>query len=337
MKRWHRILALGLGLALVNLVTQIVVRANFSAGLYPPDAVIAIPIIVTLELSVVLGAWLVVLAVFSRLDAVRAYFARGGARSDLVVAALGVLYLAPVVFALGGITYWAMPGHYTITAAYGALFLILLALGWDDVRTLRAIERAPRARTAPLEAPLRAVHAGLWYVIGLALLLYALPYVHNLGCLEVPFSTGYDLALLYLGLPAGLVALFGGRWLGPKLRLSSARAGTLLAGAALFFWIVFLGQSYVLLANALLSPQRPLLYEGVIVDKFRSGFRDNSHILRVKLASAKREVISMEVSEYEFSRLQVGDRVAKSTMLGALGIPYTARCRWLPFARRGGT
>ena len=98
-----------------------------------------------------------------------------------------------------------------------------------------------------------------------------------------------------------------------------------------------LGQAYVALANTLVGPQRPVLYEGVVVDKLKAGFRDRHHILRVQLASVTRDVISMEVDEYEYARLKVGDRATKHMMLGALQIPYVARCRWLPSARHGGT
>ena len=334
MKRWHRVLALALALALVNAVTQIVIRANFSTGRYPAQADIGIPIMTTGYLSLILAGWLLLLALFTRLGAVRTYFSHGGPRSDLVIAGIGALYLAPVVFALGGIVYWATPDHYAIVAAYAALLLVVIALGWDDFQTLRAIERAPHARPAAA-APAPLAHPGIWYAISAALFLYALPYIHNLACFELPFNSGYDLALLYLGLPALAVAAFGGRWIGARLGFTSARTGALMAGAALFVWVVVLGQAYVVLANALLSPQRPLLYEGVILEKPTPGFL-RSHILRIQLASATPLVMSMEVSEYDFSRLQVGDHVKQPMVLGALDIPYIARCRWLPSARRGG-
>lgn len=325
MKRWHRAVALAVALVLINAATQRVIRANLAAGLYPADAdSIGIPIMTTLYLSLALSPWLLVLALRPR-------FARA---RTLFIAALVVLYVPALAFALGGIAYWAAPSHYAIALAFGVLLSVLVALAWDDARALRAAlpagTTAPEARRA---VPASAQHT--WYAIGLALFLYALPFIHNLGCIDVPFNTGHDLALLYLGLPAAVVAIFGGRWIGTRIGWLTARAGGLLAGAALFVWIVVLGQAYVLLANALLSPQRPVLYEGVIVGKLKAGFRETNHILRVQLASATRDVISMEVNEYEYSRLHVGDRVAKPMMLGALHVPYIARCRWLPAARRG--
>ena len=308
-----------------------VIRANLSAGLYPADAdSIGIPIMTTLYLSLALGPWLLLLALFATFQAVRAYCARAG---TLVIAVLVILYVPAVAFALGGIAYWAAPDHYLIAFAFAVLLLVLVALAWDDARALRTAlpsGSVPEARPA---VPATAQHT--WYAIGLALFLYALPFIHNLGCIDVPFNTGYDLGLLYLGLPAAVVAIFGGRWIGTRIGWLTARTGGLLAGAALFVWLVVLGQPYVLLANALLSPQRPVLYEGVIVDKLKSGFRDRNHILRVQLASVTRDVISMEVNEHEYSRLRIGDRVAKPMMLGALQVPYIARCRWLPSARRG--
>lgn len=336
MKRSQRVLAVALALIVINLATQVVVRFNFSAGLYPAKAEIGIPLSITLYLSLLLAGWLALLAVFSRLSTVRAYFSRGGARSDLVIAGIGALYLAPLVASLGGLVYWAEPGHYPIAAAYAALLVIVMALARDDFQTLRAIQRPRRARAAGrLDPSLPPARPGIWYAISAALFLYALPYIHNLACFELPFNSGYDLALLYLGLPALAVAAFGGRWIGARLGFASTRTGALMAGAALFVWVVLLGQGYVLLANALLSPQRPLLYEGVILEKPTPGFL-GSHILRIQLASATPLVMSMEVSEYDFSRLQVGDHVKQPMVLGALGIPYIARCRWLPSRRRGG-
>jgi len=75
----------------------------------------------------------------------------------------------------------------------------------------------------------------------------------------------------------------------------------------------------------------------VIVDKLKAGFRGSNHILRVQVASATRDVISMEVTEYDYARLKVGDHVTRPMVLGALQIPYIAHCRWLPYARHGGT
>ncbi len=316
MKRWHRAVALAAALVLINAATQWVIRSNLAAGLYPADAdSIGIPIMTTLYLSLALSPWLLVLALLR---------ARGGM---LVIVAFVVLYVPAVAFAVGGIAYWAAPGHYAIAWAYAALLSVLVALAWNDVRALRAMLPAGTSMREERPAvPATAQHT--WYAIGLALLLYALPFIHNLGCIDVPFNTGNDLALLYLALPAALVAIFGGRWIGARLGWVPARAGSLVAGGALFVWLVVLGQAYVLLANALLTPQRPVVYEGVIIDKVKN------NILRVQLASVTRDVISMEVNEYEYSRLRVGDRVAKPMMLGALHIPYIARCRWLPAARR---
>ena len=303
-----------MALVLINAATQWVIRSNLAAGLYPADAdVIGIPIMTTLYLSLALSPWLLVLALLR---------ARG---SMLVIVAFVILYVPAVAFAVGGIAYWAAPDHYAIASAYGVLLLVLVALGWNDVRALRA---TMATETREERAPVPATAQNTWYAIGLALFVYALPSIHNLGCMEVPFNTGHDLAFLYLGLPAAVVAIFGGRWIGSRLGWGTPRAAALVTGAALFVWVVMLGQGYVLLANALLSPQRPVLYEGVIVDKLKS------NVLRVQLASVTRDVISMEVNEYEYSRLRVGDRVAKSMVLGALHIPYVARCRWLPAARR---
>jgi len=131
-----------------------------------------------------------------------------------------------------------------------------------------------------------------------------------------------------------VVAILGGRWIGARILFLPARTGALAVGAGLFIWIVFLGQAYVALANALMEPQQPLRYEGVILEKLQSGFRGS--MLRVQVASATREVISIEVNDYDYARLKVGDPVTRPIVLGALRIPYVAHCRWLPYARHSG-
>lgn len=323
MKRWHRILALAVALVLINAATQLVTRANLAAGLYPADAdAIGIPITTTLYLSLLFAPWLLLLAVFSRFKVVQAR-----ARSVLVVASLIGLYAPAVLFAGAGIAYWAMPQHYAIAAAYAVLLLVLIGLAADDLRALPAL---PAVATAPA-APMRPA---FWYGFAVVLFLYALPVIHNLGCMELPFGSGFDLALLYLSLPAALIGIFGGRWLGPKV--PSMHAGALVVGGALFVWLLAFGQGYIALANALLSPQRPVVYEAVIVEKLQSGFRGRDFILRVQPVAAPGTVMSMEVNENEYAQLSLGDRVAKPMVIGALGIPYIARCRWLrTSARRG--
>ena len=166
------------------------------------------------------------------------------------------------------------------------------------------------------------------------LLAYALPFIHNVQCVELPFSSGQDLALLYLGLPAAVIAIFGGRWIARRSGFRSPRAIELLTGGGLFLWIVILGQGDVVLANALLSPQRPVVYEGVVVDKVAEGFLPTYLVLRVELAS--HEVVSLKVNVNEYAHLQIGDRIAKPAVLGALQIPYVPRCRWLPYAKTRG-
>ena len=326
MKRWHKVLAAAIALVAINASTQIVVRANLAAGLYPPQAAIDIPITTTLYLSLGMVPCLLLLAALSAT----------ALRPAIVVPALIALYAMAVYFAVGGLYYWTDISHYSIAATYGFLVVVLVGFAWHDVRVLRP-RMAAEAPLTPLRPPAAPLRQRAWYLVGGVLFLYALPYLHNLGCMELPFGTGFDLALIYLGVPAFLVAIFGGRWIGARIALVSARAGALLVGAALFLWIVVLGQAYVVLANALMDAQRPVLYQGVIVDKLKIGFRGSDHILRVQLAAATRDVISLEVDEYDYARLKVGDRVTRPMVLGALQIPYIAHCRWLPYARHGGT
>jgi uncharacterized membrane protein (DUF485 family) len=259
--------------------------------------------------------------------ALLAILSRFAIRPAIVIPALIVLYLLVAYFTIGGLYYWTDIAHYSIAATYGLLLLVLIGFAWDDIRVLRP--RMAAEAPAPVRPAAPPLRQQAWYAAGGLLFVYALPYIHNVGCMELPFSSGFDLALLYLGLPALLVAAFGGRWIGARIAFMSARAGALLVGAGLFVWIVVLGQAYVVLANALLTPQQSLVYEGVIVDKQKSGLRGSNHMLRVQVASGAHNVISMEVNEYDYGRLKVGDHVTKPMVLGALKIPYTAHCRWL--------
>ncbi len=318
MKRWHKVLAAAIALVAINATTQIVIKANLAAGLYPPQAAIDIPIMTTLYASLAAAPCLALLAVLSRF----------ALRPAVVIPGLIVLYVLAAYFAIGGLYYWTDIAHYSIAAPYGLLVLVLIAFAWDDVRVLRP-RMAAEAPVAPARATAAPLRPQAWYAVGGLLFIYALPYIHNVGCVELPFTSGFDLALLYFGVPALLVAIFGGRWIGARISLVSARAGTLLVGAGLFVWIVALGQAYVVLANALLEPRQTLMYEGVIVEKLRSGLRNSNHMLRVQVDSRTRDVISMEVDEYEYGRLKVGDHVTKPLVLGALKIPYAAHCRWL--------
>ena len=59
MKRWHKVLAAAIAVVVINATTQIVIKANFAAGLYPPQAAIDIPITTTLYASLAVAPCLV--------------------------------------------------------------------------------------------------------------------------------------------------------------------------------------------------------------------------------------------------------------------------------------
>jgi hypothetical protein len=136
--RW-RLLALAAAVLLINAVTHAVVHENAVTSAYPSTGdSIAIPIYGTLLGSLIAIPWLVLIAFFSKIGAVRAYFSDGGLRSAVVTAALVVLYLPAFVLAITGIEYWAVPRHYEIVVAFAISLLVLSALAWDDFRTLRS-------------------------------------------------------------------------------------------------------------------------------------------------------------------------------------------------------
>ena len=66
MKRWHKVLAAAIALVVINATTQVVIKANLAAGLYPPQAAIDIPIMTTLYASLAAGPCLLLLAFLSR-------------------------------------------------------------------------------------------------------------------------------------------------------------------------------------------------------------------------------------------------------------------------------
>ena len=139
MKRWWRFLALAIAVVLINAVTRVVIERNAFAGAYPADGdSIAIPIFGTLLLSLIASPWLLLIAFFSQIRTVRAYFLSGGVGCALVTAGVVALYLPAILLAIGGIEYWAMPRHYEIAVAFGVSVFVLAVLAWDDLRTLRS-------------------------------------------------------------------------------------------------------------------------------------------------------------------------------------------------------
>jgi hypothetical protein len=167
------------------------------------------------------------------------------------------------------------------------------------------------------------------YVV-IALFVYAVPFVHNLRCVEIPFNAGYDLALRYLSVPAAAVVVLGGRRLRKSLRRQGYRVlSQVFVSAVAFGWIVGLGQAYVVLANALLPPQQPVTYDGVVVEKFTSGRFGETHVARVRITSPHPAVIRFRVAAGDYARLMVGDAFSKKMGLGPLGIPYVDHCGWL--------
>ncbi len=167
------------------------------------------------------------------------------------------------------------------------------------------------------------------YLAG-ALFAYALPFVHNLRCIEIPFSAAYDLALKYLSAPALVLVVFGGRRLRRILRRQGYRLPTqVFVSVVLLGWIVGLGQAYVVLANALLPPQHPVTYVGTIVEKFQAGRFGDTHVVRVRVTSPDFAVIAFRVPAGEYARLMVADAFSRKMTLGPLGLPYVDHCGWL--------
>jgi len=143
-----------MAVVLINVTTQMVTSANLLARAYPSDGdTIGIPILSTLFLSVIASPWLLLIAFFSRIRAIRTYFSSGGIRSALVIAGIAVLYVPAILLTVGGIDYWAIPRHYEIAVAFGISLLVLILLAWDDFRTLRS---NPAMDSDTVRSPLRA-------------------------------------------------------------------------------------------------------------------------------------------------------------------------------------
>jgi len=163
-----------------------------------------------------------------------------------------------------------------------------------------------------------------------ALFVYALPFVHNLRCVEIPFNAGYDLALRYLSVPvAAFIVLGGGRLRRTLGRQAYRLPAQMFVSAAIFGWMVGLGQAYVVLANALLPPQQSVKYDGVIVEKFKSGRFGETHVVRVRIAPPDSALIRFRVPAGDYDRLMVGDAFSKKMVLGPLRLPYIDHCGWL--------
>src|SRR6267378_6669763 len=109
----------------------------------------------------------------------------------------------------------------------------------------RALERTRLARRSlrPLGCSRMPVSDERYeiYLVA-ALFVYALPFVHNLRCVEIPFNAGYDLALRYLSVPvAAFIVLGGGRLRRTLGRQAYRLPAQMFVSAAIFGWMVGLG------------------------------------------------------------------------------------------------
>jgi hypothetical protein len=82
--------------------------------------------------------------------------------------------------------------------------------------------------------------------------------------------------------------------------------------------VIGLGQAYVIIWNAVVPPQQPVTYSGIIVDKFKSGRYGETHVVRLSTSSPQSDIVRLLVSPAEYAHLQLGDRFSKRMVLGSL-------------------
>ncbi len=116
MRLKERLTSLALALVGVNLATFIIIRINFTNGVYPPEAdSIGIPILTAGAGSIITALYLLALIFIPKLptDDIRNRIPKGVGLSLTVLAHLPV-FLIGIIAAL----YWWDPDHYIISLSY---------------------------------------------------------------------------------------------------------------------------------------------------------------------------------------------------------------------------
>jgi hypothetical protein len=94
--------------------------------------------------------------------------------------------------------------------------------------------------------------------------------------------------------------------------------------AILSFIVTFLGSGVLLGVNALLPPQKTLMVDGTITDKYVTGGRSHYYCLVVRWPGGPKDVVTLDVHRREYDLVAVGMHFHQEWKTGPLGMLY----RW---------
>lgn len=137
MKRSKKVFGFVSFLVIVNVATLFVVRHNYKAGFYRPNAdIIAIPIFSTVWLSFLVSPLLAILALVPDSAMAKKLLAQRLIHRIIASFVLTILYLVCAVVAFFGAAYWFGPGHYPLSVILAVAFIWVMSCMASDIRRL---------------------------------------------------------------------------------------------------------------------------------------------------------------------------------------------------------
>lgn len=134
---WVKLACFLSALLLVNGITWFVTSANQKNGLYPINAdSIGIPIMLTVGVSILMLPILIIIGLLQSKSLLTWLKTKGLVRRLVVKIGLLLLYGPVFLFAIYGIAYWYIPGHYSISVSYLVLFVVILICLFSDWREI---------------------------------------------------------------------------------------------------------------------------------------------------------------------------------------------------------
>jgi len=150
---------------------------------------------------------------------------------------------------------------------------------------------------------------------------------YSMLSIRTEFNLPFDLAFKYLTVPflAASVLFVLKR---PELFFKSRdleKWRQLLFAIMLGGFLTLISGPYVALANALLPPQRTIIVEGHIIEKFLAGKHGESSVIVLDTKNAYGKPYRFELSRKAYERTQIGDRYRNLLRQGGLGFVYKWR------------
>lgn len=141
--------------------------------------------------------------------------------------------------------------------------------------------------------------------------------------IRTEFNAPYPIAFQYLGPPIVVLCLFiGVRYKSEFIARARTKASYWLVLIFLPPLAVLMSGGLVIAANAWLPPQRTIVVEGVVQNKWVAGARYKSLVVDLATATGPRR---LEVSRAEYDGVTVGKPFRADRRIGPLGFAYTWR------------